>query len=41
MVAVLICSQTRGGRAASAIASPTTRVESTRELIIASRFFSV
>jgi hypothetical protein len=38
MVAVLDCSQTRGGRAARAIAAPTARVESTREAMICRRF---
>src|SRR5215813_15023899 len=41
MVAVLICSQARGGRVAFWIASPTARVESIRELIISFRFSSV
>lgn len=41
MVAVLIWSHTAGGSAASAIASPTTRADSTRELIISARFFFV
>src|SRR5215472_2588467 len=41
MVAVLICSQARGGRDAFWIASPTARVESIRELIISFRFSSV
>jgi hypothetical protein len=38
---VLACSQTRGGRAAAAIASPTTRVDSTRESMIARRLAGV
>jgi hypothetical protein len=41
MVAVLICNHTAGGRAARPIASPTTRVESIRELIIWRRLVSV
>ncbi|GAA1583358.1 hypothetical protein GCM10009828_004310 [Actinoplanes couchii] len=38
---MLICSQTRGGRSAAAMAAPTTRAESTREFIMAARFASV
>ena len=41
MVAVLACSQTRGGRMAAAIACPTTRVDNTRDIRISCRFAAV
>jgi hypothetical protein len=41
MVAVLIWSQRRGGRAAAAMARPTTSVERTRESIMARRLAGV
>jgi hypothetical protein len=41
MVAVLACNQTLGGRAALAIAAPTARVESTRDVRMSCRFFEL
>jgi len=41
VVAVIICSQTRGGWTTFSIARPTARVESTRDFIIAFKFASV
>jgi len=41
MVAVLIWSQARGGRAARAIASPTARVLFTRDALMTRRFSGV